>query len=343
MLKTKIKNSKGEPVILNSQEAHIAKHCERQINNALGYEVDITTLTAISKRVTEQKFFTVRPSEYLPVRVGEGSWSTEILTYRSFDVSDEFSTGVVNTGNGNSRFAESDAGVDAVTVPVLNWGKEINWTIFEVQHAQRSGNWDIVTSKERARKRNWDLGIQKTAFLGLDGAPDVDGLLTLSDVTANTSTITKLINSMSSAEFDTFVQTVLEDYRANAQRTAYPTHFIIPEADYNGLTAPVDAGFPNISKIEYLERSFKRVTRNQNFQILPLAYADKATNADAGLDKNRYTLLNYDEDSIRMDIPVDYTNTLQNTVNGAQFTNVGYGQFTGVKAYRPSEVLYFDF
>lgn len=342
MIKTKIKNSKGEPIVLNSREAHVAKYCERQINNALGYEVDITTLTAISKRVTEQKFFTVRPSDYIPVRVGEGAWSTEILTYRTFDVSDSFETGLVNTANGKSRFAESDAGIDSITIPVNNWGKEINWSIFEVQHAQRSGNWDVVVSKERARKRNWDLGIQKVAFLGLENG--VEGLLTQGNVTSNTSTITELISGMTALEFSAFVQQVIEDYRSNSKRTAMPTHFIIPEADYNGMMAPVSAEFPNIDKLTYLENAFKRITMNQDFKILPLAYADKSQNAAVtGLNKNRYTLLRYDEDSIRMDIPVDYTNTLQNTVNGAQFTNVGYGQFTGVKAYRPDEVLYFDF
>ncbi len=82
---------------------------------------------------------------------------------------------------------------------------------------------------------------------------------------------------------------------------------------------------------------------NPNFQILPVAYADKTNNADVtALNKNRYTLLRYDEDSVRMDIPLDYTNTMANTINGMNYQNAGYGQFTGVKAYRPLEMLYFD-
>lgn len=43
-----------------------------------------------------------------------------------------------------------------------------------------------------------------------------------------------------------------------------------------------------------------------------------------------------------MDIPVDYTNTMQNTLNGFSFQNVGYGQYSGAVAYRPLETLYFD-
>jgi hypothetical protein len=94
--------------------------------------------------------------------------------------------------------------------------------------------------------------------------------------------------------------------------------------------------------ITYLLNAFKEVTRNPNFKILPCAYADQANNSTvSGLNTNIYTLMRYDEDSVRMDVPVPYTNTLQNTINGFQFQNVGYGQYTGVLAYRPLEMLYF--
>jgi hypothetical protein len=56
-----------------------------------------------------------------------------------------------------------------------------------------------------------------------------------------------------------------------------------------------------------------------------------------------YVLLNYDEEALRMDIPLDYTNTLANSLDNFSFQNAGYGQFTGVLAYRPLELLYFGF
>ena len=346
-VQTKILNSKGKPIILNDREAHVASVLQRkfdtEIRNALGFEIDITTLTAISKRVVEQKFFTVAPADYMPVRVGEGAWSTEIMTYRDFSLGGDFETGIINTGAGDSRLAEADAGVDSIKVSVKNWAKQISWSFFDLQMAARSGNWDLVSSKERSRKRNWDLGIQKIAFVGASDDANVKGLLTQSDVNANTTLITKLISSMTAAEFNTLVQGLVSAYRVNSRYTAMPTHFIIPETDYNGLVAPVSETYPMITKLTYLENAFKVATMNPNFKILPLASAAKAQNsAVTGLNKNRYTMLNYDEDSLRMDIPVDYTNTMQNTINGFSFQNVGYGQFTGVKAYRPLEVLYFD-
>lgn len=342
MLETEIRNDNGDPIVLNDMEVKATNYAQ-QICNSLGYEIDITTLTAITKRVVEQKFFEIAPADYVPVRVGEGAWSTELLTYRDFSTGGGFEDGIVNTAAGRSRFAEMDGGVDAVKVEVKNWAKQIVWSLFDIQHAQRAGNWDIVTSKERSRKKSWDLGIQEVAFVGLQGTTGVSGLLTQSDVTSNTALITKRISAMTDSEFEALLQGLLPAYRANSNRTAMPTHFIIPEDDYTGLGVAVDESFNLKSKLERLQETLRLLTRNPKFEVKPLAYADKTVNADyTGLNKNRYTLLNYDEDSVRMDIPVDYSNTLQNTVNGAQFVNVGYGQFTGVKAYRPNEMIYFD-
>lgn len=342
MLETNILNEKGDKrIILNDREEFFARNLERQIQNALGYEISITSLTAISKRVTEQKFFELRPSDYMPVRVGEGAWSTNIVTYRSFDVAGDFETGIVNTGSGDSRLASADTAIDQITVPVKNWAKQINYTIMDLEFASRSGNWDVVTSKEIARKRNWDLGVQKVAFLGSLNMPQVYGLLSQPDVNSNTTLITGYINAMSDAQYQTFVAGVYEAYRSNANRTAKPDKFIIPEGDYNGLITPVNTNFAITSKLEYLEKAFRTITGNANFKVLPCAYADAANNSGY-VGHNRYVLTNGDADSIRMDIPVDYTNTVQNSINGFQFQNVGYGQFTGCKAYRPLETLYFD-
>ena len=346
-MKTQILNSKGEPILLNAQEQARAAVLQAKFNtelrNSLGYSIDITSLTAISKRVVEQKFFTLSPFDYVPILVGNGAWSDQIVTYRDFQVGGDFEQGNINTGASNSRLAETDAGVDALYNPIINWAKQVNWSFFDLKLAAKSGNWDLVTSKERSRKKNWDLGIQRIAFLGSESNTNVLGLLNQATVNSNTTLITALINSLDAADFAAFVEGVIEAYRANCARTAMPTHFIIPEADYNGLgvLVPGTVGTYPISKLNYLLDMFKLITRNPDFKILPCAYADQSQNASS-INLNRYTLLNYDEDSVRMDVPVGYTNTLQNTINGFQFQNVGYGQYTGVLAYRPLEMLYFD-
>lgn len=335
----KILNSKGEEIVLNAREARVAD-VNQKLVNALGYEVSITTLTTIMKKITEQKFFEIAPADYVPVRVGEGAWSSNLLTYRSFNLSDDFATGVINVGSSNSRLAVGDAGVDSLSIKVLNWAKEIGWSLFDLELAAKSGNWDLVTAKERSRKKNWDLGIQKVTFLGLAGDTSCLGLYNQTGVTNDTTTLLGPISGLSSAALSAFAAAILNVYRANNARTAWPTHFIIPESDYLGLATPSSDTFPIKSKLQLLEETLQTMTKNKNFKILPNAYGDTAYN---GLGVTRYVLLNYDEESIRMDIPVDYTNSLANSINNFQFQNVGYGQFTGVLAYRPLEVYYFSY
>ena len=77
-----------------------------------------------------------------------------------------------------------------------------------------------------------------------------------------------------------------------------------------------------------------------NVEIKKLAYADAA---QSGLGVQRYVLLHKDADTLALNIPVDYTATLANSINGYHWENAAYGQFTGVKVFRPKEVLYFDF
>lgn len=353
-----IKNSRGEAVTLTPGERYHAEEMQRQVNslckrfpsqfrNSLGAEVDITTLTTIVKSISEQKFFEIAPADYLPVRVGEGTWSSTLSTYRSFQVGDQFETGIINTGSDNARMAKTSAGVDLLNVKVLNWAKSVGWTIFDLQQAAKAGNWDLVAALEESRKTNWDLGIQRVAFLGARGNNGVGGstlgLLNQAGITTNTTTITKALKDMTPAELKTFQEKIVEDYRTNCNRTAWPTHFEIPESDYNGLASQASPDFPIKSTLQLLEEAFALITRQKGFKILPLAYADAAYHTDVTqiAGKQVYTLMRYDEKSIRMDIPLDYTNTLANSIDNFSFQNAAYGQFTGVLAYRPLEMMYF--
>jgi hypothetical protein len=338
-MKMKILNSKGSEIILNDREKRVVDVNQRMVN-ALGYEIDITTLTTIIKKVTEQKFFEIVPSEYMPVKVGEGAWSTNLVTYRSFSLGDDFTNGILNTGADSTRLASADAGVDSVPVIVKNWAKSIGWSLFDLQFAAKSGNWDLVTAKEKARKRNWDLGIQKVAFLGIAGNAGVKGLLNQAGIPFNETVISKALKSMTATELSAFCAAVLDAYRTRCARTAWPTHFVIPESDYLGLAVPSSADFPLKSKLQVLEETFQIMTKNKGFKILPLAYADAAYSGQA---YQQYCLYNSEEESLRIDIPVSYTNTLANSIDNFSFQNVGYGQFTGAMAYRPLELMYFKY
>ncbi len=339
-------DKEGKPIVLNAVETQLANNAQTEIHtkfNALGFDISITTLTAIIKRITTQKFATIDFANYVPVVVGEGAWSQNLLKYRTYSVSDNFEQGILNMGANNSALAKADTAVDSVNIDIKNWGFEINYSLMELNFAAKSGNWNLIESKERARKTAWDLGVQRTAFLGMETDTTIKGLLTLSDVNSNTALITKYISSMNTTEFQALVSGIVQAYRSNVNYTAMPTHFIIPEADYNGLASPTSEDFPIKTKLQYLQEMFVTITMNKNFKILPNFYGNQAQNATvSGLNKNRYVLENYDQDSFSMDIPVNYTATQQNSLNNFNWQNVGYGQFTGVNTYRPAELLYFD-
>ena len=309
---------------------------------SLGYQIAIDTLTFIKKQITEQKFYEVAPADYVPISVGDGAFTQNILTNLVVSTAGDFESGIINAGSANDRLASADVGIGSVTVRVMNWAKAVGYSVFEIEQALQANNWDIIESKHRARKKNWDLGIQKVAFLGSLQTTGVAGLLTQSGVNSDTTTLTNPISSLSAAQFSNFVAAVVAAYRANCNYTAYPTHFVIPESDYLGLVSPISPSFPINSKLEYLLNAFKAAVPG-GVKVLPSVYCQSTYNSAYSVNLSRYVMYRYDPESIRMDIPVDYTVTQANTWNNFQFQDAAYGQFTGVGVYRNLEVLYFDF
>lgn len=306
------------------------------------YQQVIDTLTYIEATIVEQKFYEIPFADYVPVSVGNGSFSESILRNLSFDISGAFEDGNINTGE-KSRLAEVDAILSPQTIPVTNWGKTVAYTIFDVAQAQAANNWDPISAKLEARKTNWDLGVQRIAFLGSTQDTLTTGLLNNADVNINLTTITKRISDMTDTEFQTFVGQLMADYRANTNGSAAPNRFLLPESDYVGLGSAASATFPNITKLEYLENVFKKMAATlgeSDFRIMPSKYGEDTI---SGLGVERYVLYRQDAKTMTMHIPVDYTGTAFDTLNQFSFQNVAYGQYTGLGIYRPLEVLYFDF
>ena len=314
----------------------------------LGYQIAIDTLTFIKKQITEQKFYEVSPADYIPIAVGDGAFSQNILTNLTVSTAADFETGIINQGTDNDRLENADAAISSKTAAVLNWAKAVGYSVFEIEQALQANNWDIIESKHRSRKKNWDLGIQKLAFLGiLSDQASFPGLLTQSQSSVNSDlvTIQESISSMTATQFGTFVSLVVASYQANCAYTAMPTHFVIPQSDWLGLAAPVSTDYPFNSKLEYLKKAFMEIVPG-GVKILPSIYGMPAYNSQVvniGTGINRYAMYRYDPESIRMDIPVDYTVTQPNTLNNFQFQDAAYGQATGVIVYRDLEVEYFDY
>jgi len=313
--------------------------------SSLGYQYTIQTTTQIRAQVIHQKFYKVAPADFMDVVIGTGAWMEDIKTNLVYDAAGDFESGVIGVGQGPSQIATVDVGTAPKTARIATWAKGYQYTTPEIQKALAANNWDVVSSKMEALKRNWDLGIQKIAFLGRKtDLTDFPGFLTSPDVNSNTGVITQLISTMSTSAFQALVATILDTYFENSNDTQMPNMFAIPMKDMLGLGSATSPDFPIETKLSYLLKVFREVTGNADFQIRGLAYADQARNAGyvSTLGKNRYVLYNKNLETLKMDIPVDFTLSPAGTANNFQWQGVGAGQFTGCVFYRPAEALYFD-
>lgn len=305
--------------------------------NAEGYEQVISTLTAVSGQLTTQKFYEVPFADFVPVVYGQGAFNTSILNWRSAVTGEGFESGIISHSSNQARLPLVGAEFDAVSQTIHSWAKGINYSLIELNQAAQANNmFSLIEAREIARRKEFALGLQKVAFYGLGSSK---GLLNQSAVTADLTTIANRLNLMSAADFNTFAGAVIGNYRAATNYTAMPTHFIIPEKDRLGLCNFPDASYPIKSRLQILTEAFREVTGNPGFQILSTAYNDKSQHPST---VNRYVLMNYDATSLKMDVPVDYTQTMAGTVNGFTFENAAFAQFTGVALLRPKELQYFD-
>jgi hypothetical protein len=312
-----------------------------------GYQYAIQTTTLIRAETVNQKFYEIPFANYIPVIPGEAAWMETIKTNLVYKLGGSFEQGIINTGSNQQKFAKMNVGTAPVTQTVALWAKSYDYSIFEVNKALALNNWDVVSGKLEALKMEWDLGIQKLSFLGLlQDNVNFPGLLSQAGVNANLTVIQKNISSFLTADWQSFVAAVLAAYFANSNNTVMPSHFSIPMDDYLGLAAFVNPSFPLAGSmfIDLLEAAFKKITGNPNFVVYGVLYGKMSVNAGFWTvnGTQRYCLYRKDPKTLRMDLPMDFVLAAPVPVGPVTFEGLGYGQFTGVVAFRPAEIYYFD-
>lgn len=317
------------------------------VENATGYQILIDTMTYIKQQESKQTYyelgnFGLTPSSFVPIAVGDGAWASNILTRRTYTNTGDFESGLTRQGANNERSTNSDVSMDSITLPTFIWDDGVQYSLAEIEQALVASNWDIIAGKHASRMKKWQLGIQETTFLGTK-SKNMEGLFINTATNVNTAFITAYIKSLNTADFATFVAGLIGTYFTNTNSTVLPTHFVIPMIDYLGLMTPVPGTTTLTPMIHYLKLAFQELC-GADFKIIGVAYADAAvSNARRGVNKNTYALYRHSAESLRRDIPVDFTVTQPNTTNNWQFEDVGYGQITGVGFYKPLETLLFQF
>lgn len=340
--KGQIWSSKG---LLGDAKSDVVK--ERM--NAIGAEQTITTLTDLLPQVYQQKYLQYNLNEYVPMMVGQGNpYSSQLFNWAIGMNGTDFEAGLAQMASADSNIYDDDIAVEPIYRHVTTWIKNVQVnTLEQGTFDAGTGNMDLLAEKLKARKKEYDLGIQKTLFLGLKSAPTkFAGLLTQSDVTSDVTTITKSLASMTDAEFLTFAKTFIKAFQDNCNYTAMPNRFVIPETDLTALkTSFISGTYPLAGSTKYevllnMGKSFA-----PDFEILGCVYCQPDFNKqyiNVGTGKTMYVLYNKDADTLNMQIPIDFTVTLPYQL-GIKSVSTAYSRFSGVKAMRPKEVLYFSF
>ena len=336
----------GTPVRLNSDGT------VDSANLAVQYFMESTSF--IRAAIISQKFYEVSIPDFMSVDKGVGGWQNEIITNATGIIGGTFAsmTGPANNA-GSTNLARVDVALYPFRAPVKTFKGGYGWSIDEVNQALAANNFDLITARQKALRKLWCLGLQDTAFLGLEtDEANFPGLYSNSEVTVNTTLLTGPISAMAADAFQAFVANLLAVYAANANYTAQPDTFLIPYDDYMGLAAASSATFPINGKIDYMLAAFKKMTGNENFRILPSRYGMAERNAGiwAADGTNRYMLYNSarlgvgsgDGLTVKMDVPIDFTLVPAMSQNGFDWNGVAFARFSGGHVYRVPEVLALD-
>lgn len=332
-----------------NKEKQLVKLCnslgnekKRILNGAPGAEIAITNLTYIHQQIVMQKHYTVTPSEFIPVAVGEGAFMTHTINYRVSPIGDGGGEQhLLNMGSTTPRESQAGFVIDSLQVEHKQYLSGYSYNIFDINQLSKiQASESPITLKEKARKMEWDLMIQKTAFLGLASDPNVIGLLNIPGVYTDTATLTVPLSQLSTDDFVAVVSKLCNLFYNNSNMTSLPTDLYLPPFDYLALPQAVSPIAPFNTRLEYMLNALRVASGNPNFNIKMLAYCDKNRN---NLGVNRSVLMNKNPDVARISVPIDYTTTIVDTTNGFEWFGSSYGQFTGVIANRTQEIYYLDY
>lgn len=335
----------GKEIKLNSYEEKAADAFAGQLAEAVtrmnavtaspvGVAIDINTLTLVLKTISKQKFYQIDLDRYLKTDI-YGGWADQVLQVREFLPSKPMA-GFTDQSAHGAKIAVAEAAVDGIYIPVITWLEQIEVSLAELNQAAMLGNWSILEAKERSRKKAHDLDMQQLFFTGFK---KLNGLLTFADVaTVDTNLLKSKISDLSYDDLNNFAKALVEAYRKNSERTAYPNKLVIPESDFNGLAAQANPQFPLRTKLSMLKEAIDSICPRP-VDILPCAYSDSNYN---NLGTNRYALYNDDFDTIRFQKAIDYTPTMMNNIDGWNFVNTAFARTSGVVLNRPKELMYFD-
>jgi len=312
------------------------------IGTTAGFEQAIETTTQIVSGVVNKLYYELmgqKLSDFVKIEVGTGAYSTNLTQFASAYVGDPFKSGLIEpTASGINADASSNIKIGALTIPNNFW--RMKYTVGNELVKMASINaetFSIIEENEKSRKKIWDLGLQEATFKGLGDGKSF-GLLNQPNVTVNTTLMTAELDTMTDAQFQTFLGSVAGVYATNSDGTMMFNRMLIPQKAYLSLQQPY--GAYGETRLSVMERAFQGIV-GQDFKIVHATYCTGAT-AGGDATKGRYVFYNNDEDNLIMHLPKPYTPYPLFPQGALDLISDAEGQFTTPYVKRIGSMLYAD-
>lgn len=299
-----------------------------EVKNATGYDQQIDLLTQVMADVVEEKVYSENIEDFMTIS-SEGGYADSITYFTEKAVGDlagDSSADGIN-GQGNNV----DVLLDKKTADVEEWKKGYDVSDTEMEQAMFAMNRSAIESKERSFSRIKQSYLVKHAFAG-NG--NLEGLLNLSDVAIDTTTMPVNISAMSVAQIESFVSGIYNAFRVGNNFTAHADKFLMPASEQVKL-ARIYSQYGITSILDVLQKAFVSVSGNSNFKIVSTLYAE-ASQRGVGA-KNLYML--YNSANVRKHIPVDKQVVY---VKGMDIRADKKVRLSETYITRPQEALYFE-
>jgi len=290
-------------------------------------------------------------AEICPLETGIAPFAPSRVTPKTFAGIQNPESGLISTVN-KGQYNEVDVALGNVIIEREFWAKQISYNFLQQSQMGYLGasGFDYVEAKLDVLGDDYQQFVEKIFHYGFSKR-DNTGLLTSTEVTTNTSLITKKLSAMTSAEFNTFIANVISVYQSNQIIGGMPDTFYIPQSDYNGLVQQMSEDFPIKTKLQVLKEAMIDITQNPNFKILRSFYLQKnfaanarfaKANGNAPIVYDRYMLFKSTKDRVAFDMPIAFTLLGTGTMNQFDYIQLGYSQIGKVFFKRPADAIYFD-
>ena len=123
--------------------------------NDTGLSQVIDTLTYVSGKLVEQKFYEIPFEQYVPTVLGEGAFSDLMLYYTNFADSEGFETGLVSNTGRTASLEAVDTHYESIEAKPIFWAKKTNYTVLEIKQAIKMQNLpSLIEQREKVRQKN---------------------------------------------------------------------------------------------------------------------------------------------------------------------------------------------